>query len=280
MNRVSELGRNLVQDLRDRNLLIPAIALLAAIVAVPILLGSGGSSDSGSGSSAAPVPTAPASMSGAEEVQPVVLADVPGLRNYRKRLNGKNGRNPFIQQSVDNGKGKGGGDGSGGGSGGGGSSTATTSASTSTSGTSSSTSSSSSSSSTPAPDSSGGGSSGGGTKPPKEKQVKFTIDVRVGRSGKTKVLKDVEPLALLPGKKSPVVQFVGSDETRASFAFSPDTEGTQGDGECMPSHDDCQYLTLEVGDLQKLYYGKNLDVYRLELLAINKTVVPFDAPNG
>jgi hypothetical protein len=228
-------------------------------------------------------------MSGTEEVEPVVLADVPGLRDYRKRLNGTNGRNPFIQQSVDKGKGKGGGNGGGGkgGSGGGGSSTATTSASTSTStsGTTSSASSSSSTSPAPAPGSSGGGSSGGSggsTKPPQDKLVKFTIDVRIGRAGDTEVLRDVEPLALLPGKKNPVVQYVNSDGSgkRAGFVVSPSVTSASGDGKCDPGRNNCQFLFMEVGDLQKLVYGDKQETYRLELLAINKTLVPFDAPTG
>lgn len=275
MNRASTLGKDLVQDLRDRNLLIPAIALLVLIVAVPMLLGSGGSGDSSS--SAPPAPTAPGSMSGSAEIDPVVLAEVPGLRDYKKRLNGDDGRNPFIQQTVDQPSDKGSGDGSGGSGGSGTDTGSTASTSTDTSATTGTSSSSSSSSTTP----SGGGTTPdpGTTKPPKDKLVKYTIDVRVGRAGKTKVLKDVEPLQLLPGDKRPVVQYVNTsvDGSRAGFVVSPLVTSAEGDGKCDPGRNNCQFLFLEEGQIQKLVYGDKQETYRVELLRINKVLVPFDS---
>lgn len=274
MNRVSSLGKDLVQDLRDRSLLIPAIALVVLIVAVPVLLGSGGSGDSSS--STPPAPTAPGSMSGSAEIDPVVLAEVPGLRDYKKRLNGDEGRNPFIQQSVDQPSDEGDG-GNGGGSGSG------ASASSSSSSTASSTDSSASTGASPSTSSTstapGTTPDTGSTKPPKDKLVKYTIDVRVGRAGKTKVLKDVEPLQLLPGDKRPVVQYVNTsvDGDRAGFVVSPLVTAADGDGKCDPGRNNCQFLFLEEGQIQKLVYGDKQETYRVELLRINKVLVPFDS---
>ncbi len=274
MNRASSLGKDLVQDLRDRSLLIPAIALVVLIVAVPVLLGSGGSGDSSS--STPPAPTAPGSMSGSAEIDPVVLAEVPGLRDYKKRLNGDEGRNPFIQQSVDQPSDEGDG-GNGGGSGSG------ASASSSSSSTASSTDSSASTGASPSTSSTstapGTTPDTGSTKPPKDKLVKYTIDVRVGRAGKTKVLKDVEPLQLLPGDKRPVVQYVNTsvDGDRAGFVVSPLVTSADGDGKCDPGRNNCQFLFLEEGQIQKLVYGDKQETYRVELLRINKVLVPFDS---
>lgn len=268
MNRISSFGRDLVQDLRDRNLLIPAIALLVAIVAVPILLGSGGGSTDTASTTPA-TPSAPDSMQGSAEISPVVLTDVPGLRDYKKRLTGDKGRNPFIQQTVDQPSDEGTG---------GGTSTDTGSTASSTD-----TSASTGTSSTPGsttPDSGTGGTTpDSGTKPPKDQLVKFTIDVRVGRAGETKVMKDVEPLQLLPGDKRPVVQYVNSslDGTRAAFVVSPLVSSADGDGKCDPGRNDCQYLFLEEGNVQKLVYGDKQETYRIELLQINKVLVPFDS---
>ena len=274
MNRASSLGKDLVQDLRDRSLLIPAIALVVLIVAVPVLLGSGGSGDSSS--STPPAPTAPGSMSGSAEIDPVVLAEVPGLRDYKKRLNGDEGRNPFIQQSVDQPSDEGDG-GNGGGSGSG------ASASSSSSSTASSTDSLASTGASPSTSSTstapGTTPDTGSTKPPKDKLVKYTIDVRVGRAGKTKVLKDVEPLQLLPGDKRPVVQYVNTsvDRDRAGFVVSPLVTSADGDGKCDPGRNNCQFLFLEEGQIQKLVYGDKQETYRVELLRINKVLVPFDS---
>lgn len=271
MSRAPGLVTDLVQDLRNRNLLIPAIGLLVAIVAVPILLG-GGSADEPTVS--APAALAPPSMRGAEEVDPVVVTDVPGLRDYTKRLDG-NGRNPFVQQMIADGSGKGG-DGSGGGAGGSGSTdtgSAATSAATATG---------SSAGSTVAPPTSDAGSSATGTTSTtgagqsESKLLTYTIDVRVGPAGDTRVLRDVEPLALLPGKKRPVVQYVNSDGggTRAGFVVSPEVTKAKGGGKCDPGRNDCQFLFLEEGDLEKLVYGAKQQTYRLELLSINRTLVP------
>ena len=72
--------RDLYRDLRDRRLLPVVIALAVAIVAVPFLLGGGGSDPV-----PPPVPaaTSQAGAGGADPLSPVVLADVPGLRDYR-----------------------------------------------------------------------------------------------------------------------------------------------------------------------------------------------------
>ncbi|MFN8112349.1 MAG: hypothetical protein U0R51_04030 [Solirubrobacterales bacterium] len=278
MNKIQSFGRDLVQDLRDRNLLIPVIALLVAIVAVPILLGSGGGATETASTTPAD-PTAPDSMDGSAEISPVVLADVPGLRDYKKRLDGTNGRNPFIQQTVDQPSDKSSGTGNGGG--GTGSGTDTSSSAATSTDTSASTGTSTTPSTTPSPDSSTGGTSPdtGTTKPPKNKLVKFTIDVRVGRAGKTKVMKDVEPLTLLPGEKRPVLQYVNSnlDASRAGFVVSPLVTETEGDGKCDPGRNDCQFLFLEEGQTQKLVYGDKQETYRIELLGINKVLVPFDS---
>lgn len=270
MSRGPGFITDLVQDLRSRNLLIPAIGLLLAIVAVPILLG-GGSGDEPTAS--APAALEPPSMRGAAEVDPVVVSDVPGLRDYRKRLDG-NGRNPFVQQMIADGSGAGD-EGSGGSSGGSGSTDTGSTASPAATATGSST------GSTVTPPTSDTGSSSTGTTStpgagqPESKLLTYTIDVRVGPAGDTKVLRDVEPLALLPGKKRPVVQYVNSDGggTRSGFVVSPQVTKAKGDGKCDPGRNDCQFLFLGEGDLEKLVYGDKQRTYRLELLSINRTLV-------
>ncbi len=83
--------RDLYRDLRDRRLLPVVIALAVAIVAVPFLLGGGGSDPV---SPSVPAATSEAGAGGADPLSPVVLADVPGLRDYRKRLDEFQSRDP------------------------------------------------------------------------------------------------------------------------------------------------------------------------------------------
>jgi hypothetical protein len=273
-DKAPDLLRDLYRDLRDRRLLPVAIVLAVAIVAVPFLLGGGSEQE--------PPATVTASAGAAGEssdpLAPVVLTEDPGLRDYRKRLDRFHSRDPFKQQMT----------GSNTAQGGKGNLQEVDSGGTPTTGTSGTLSDSGSdtatgSTGTPSDDSSAGnsGGNGNGHKGGKggkddERVVRTTIDVRVGPAGGTKVLRGVEPLQFLPGKKRPVVQFVEGDTnaSHAAFVVSPDVTETAGDGRCDPGRNDCQFVLLEQGDLRTFVYGAQGKTYRLELLAIHRTTVP------
>jgi hypothetical protein len=274
--RINEWGKQVYRDLDDRHMLIPAIVLVVAIIAVPLLLGGGGSNGTVASPALPATETAPAAIKGSEEVDPVVLTEVPGLRDYRKRLDRFDARNPFQQQMV-GGSGKGGSSGGGSGEGSSAADTSSSTGSGSTSSSSTSTDTSGSTSSggtTPAPDD--GGSSGGTV----TKYIQITLDVKVGAPGKAKVLKGVEPLSYLPGKKTPVVQYVQGnlDATRAAFVVSPAVVSADGDGNCDPGRNDCQFLLMKKGDEQHFVYGNKLKDYKLKIIAINRKVI--DAKNA
>lgn len=276
MSGARAMLNDLYRDLRDRRLLPVVIVLGVAIVAVPFLLGGGSETQVAT----APVSTADTPAGGAESLSPVVLAEVPGLRDYRQRLSRFNRRDPFKQQMT-------GTDTAQGGKGNleqTGSTTVDTSSSSSTSSTSGTPTDSTTSTDT-------GGSSPGGTVPPdgnhgngsgkpEDRVMVTTIDVRVGRVGKTKVLKGVESLQFLPGDKRPVVQFVegDSDGTHAAFVVSAEVTKSEGDGKCDPGRNDCQFLLMEKGDVQTFVYGEAQETYRLQLLAIHRDLVPVKRP--
>lgn len=268
MNRIGDVLRDLYRDLRDRRLLPVVIALAAAIVAVPILLG-GGSSE--------PVPptppadaTAAGGVAGSDALSPVVLAEVPGLRNFRERLDRFRRRDPFNQQMVGSHTAQGG---AGNLEPTGSSTTASTASTAPTSTSASDTTSPSQAPSGSSPNGAtpGGGSHGGGGKPD-HRVVETTIDVRVGAAGATKVLRGVESLRFLPGENRPVVQFVegDADGTHAAFVVSRKVTETAGDGKCDPGRNDCQYLLMSPGDLRTFVYGDEHETYRLQLLAIHR----------
>jgi hypothetical protein len=272
---------DLYRDLRDRRLLPIVIVLAVAIVAVPLLLGGGSEAPVTTG----PVSTADSPEGGADALSPVVLADVPGLRDYRERLSRFNRRDPFKQQmtgkdTAQGGKGNLEQSGSTALDSVSSSSTSTTTGSSTTSDSSStSTDSGSSSSGTSVPpDSSKNHGSGSGK--PESKLVVTTIDVRVGKAGETKVLKGVESLEFLPGPKQPVVQFVqgDADGKHAAFVVSAAVTKSEGDGNCDPGRDDCQFLLMKKGDLQTFVYGEQQETYRLQLLAIHRELVPVKNP--
>ena len=80
--------QDLYKDMRDRRLIIPAVALLIAIVAVPIALSCLPNLRS--------PPAAPVADPDAVAVEPAVLAvQEIGVRDYRKRLSELEQKNPF-----------------------------------------------------------------------------------------------------------------------------------------------------------------------------------------
>ena len=79
---------DLYYDLRDRRLLPLVAFVLVAIVAVPFLL-SGGSSESG------PPRVEPPVKDSVNASQLTVVKATPGLRDYRKRLEGRSPKDPF-----------------------------------------------------------------------------------------------------------------------------------------------------------------------------------------
>lgn len=259
---------DLYKDLDDRHLLLPVIGLVVAIIAVPLLLGTG--TDSVAPSAAPPVDT------DAGAVTAAVLADNAGVRDYRKRLDQLKARNPFKQQFVAQGS-------SGGGSGGG-SGSETTEPSTgpidvSPPGVSSGDPGGGSPSTPTTPSNTGSGSGGGGgTETVKEtdtreitRLVTRRIDVLVGPKGNVKERKNVKAMTLLPSKRTPVMAFIGVDEKgkQATFAVSADVTSTGGAGRCVGGGPiACEFVNLEVGEQQMFEYGPEGRIYRLRVTKI------------
>ena len=94
MNDGKKFFNDLYRDLVDRRMLVPVIALLVAIVAVPVLL-----------KSEPPAPAPPAAAAapaeGTDEVSPAVLVSDPGVRDYSKRLSALKKKNPLLSSAID-----------------------------------------------------------------------------------------------------------------------------------------------------------------------------------
>jgi hypothetical protein len=272
---------DLMRDMRDRRLIVPAIALLVAIVAVPVAL------------TASSEPVAPASQyvlpEEAQAVQPAVLAEEQvGVRDYRKRLAELRAKNPFKVPPAP----KEAGDNSG-------SLTAPESSpvdsvapeQSSTSVSSSSLSSDSVSSDSVSSDSSTPTDSTPVSTPPADNTPDTTqspdsnggglvlfetrVDVKMGPIGHVKKFDDVKESDFLPERQTPVLVYLGAriDLSRAMFLVSPDVTATKGDGECGPSAKDCQVLRMREGDTRVIDYGGDGKKYRFKLIDIRKVVV-------
>ena len=234
---------DLLKDMRDRRLVIPAVALLVAIVAVPFVL------------SASPEPATPPAPLAADPqaaaVEPAVLAvQEAGVRDFRERLDALDRKNPFgdrFEQEAE-------------------SSGAEESAllAPEDSG-SSSPSPSVPDVSEPAPDSSSGVEPGGTTPPPvsgsDEEQFVLVprIDVEVGivDRDRRRSIDGVKSGDLLPSKETPVAMFLGNndDGSVADLLVSRDVSRVNGEGKCKPSRNNCEFLRMEDGDSAYLRFA-------------------------
>ena len=264
---------NVYRDLRDRRLLIPAIALVVALLAVPVLL----KSHSTATSPTVAVDNAAKSDSAAI---PAVVTQQLGVTQYRKRLDRLTSKNPFHQQftavpkparvhvSVNST-----------GSSAAASSTGTGSVTPSTTSTATTASTTSAGSSTP---SSGGVSpapSTGSTqppptstpppKPPKPTLYAFRASIAVGEPGDLKQRDNVEQGVVLPSDKKPMAAFVGvkEDMSSATFVLADTVDSVKG-GHCAPSPSSCSLLQLKAGQEAHLNYAPQSRRYNLKLIGI------------
>jgi hypothetical protein len=253
---------DLYRDLRDRRLLIPAVALVVALVAVPVLL-------SADAPSAAPPPPPPAAD--ATAAQPAVLTESVGVRDYRKRLEALKSKNPFKQQfalptpesvALEN---------------------PTEAPDTAASGVSSGSTSAASGSVSPDTPSSVPSPP---VSQPNQGTVKHTrrlitrvVDVTLGPLGETKEYDNVRYTELLPSNEVPIVAYFSAspNSKRAAFLLSAGVVSSDGDGNCAPSPESCYYLVMKPGDQRYLHYqpedATEEVIYRFKLRKIEDKVV-------
>jgi hypothetical protein len=286
---MTAFARNIVSDLVEKRLWPVAVALLAALVAVPVLLGSGGEATTSS-----PAPATPSTGTASRaEVTLDNAAPAEHLRDGRLR-------DPFATS---------------GGAGGssaaattataatstatpsamaaaasgtaattavpttssttavttGGGLTTTTSAPTtvtttpSTAGTSGTTvSTDSDSGSTPSTD---------GVEEPKTSAT-YEVSVRFGPTlGERETLRNVARLTALPSPKHPVVALLGVLDGGRKAVFTVSAKATaSGNGDCKPSAEDCKTVELREGDAEYLHVvsaGEPDAWYYLKLLHID-----------
>lgn len=104
----------------------------------------------------------------------------------------------------------------------------------------------------------GGSSGGGGSAPvgpdgnPVEPGVHFftyTADVKFGKRGAVKTYKSVHELDVLPDGNHPVLSFYGVKNGKTAVFFLPDPAfRADGEGDCVPSPDNCRFLYLKQDD--------------------------------
>jgi hypothetical protein len=255
--KVQKFAGDVVYDLRSRNLLLPVVALLVAVVAVPVLIARGGS-DGATG----PFGFGTTSAESAPETENAVVAYRPGVRNFKKRLSNLDAKNPFTQQ-YSNAPAP--------------SASGTDALAEALSGSSTSDSTGVGGGSTGGSGGSGGG--GGGNSPGKVKQEKprttyfwWESDVQVGEAGTPlTTMNRVKPFQFLPSPDRPVLTYIGTvSGTQAVFLVSRDVVSIGGQGTCFPSVDACQLLGLNAGKGADLIYGPDGKTYHVDVLRVQR----------
>jgi hypothetical protein len=272
--KVPTFASDVYKDLRDRRLL-PVVALVVvAILAVPFLLG-------GDAEEPVPVPEPPATADlpggQADGAGLTVVESQPGLRDYRKRLDGRSPTDPFKQQyrglpagaqltESGGGLSEGGGEGSG---------TVDTSESGGPSG----------QVGTPPSDSGGPPPPSGGTPPSggAPDLIEFVVDVQVARSdpgaeegdplGKPRTHREVRTFKPVPGRKAPVVTAMGINlrTLKVLFLVSDQAHSLGGEFRCKARTPKgiCELVEVEPGFLFEVVYGLNKVRYAFKVTKID-----------
>lgn len=228
---------DLSHDLREKRLWPVAVALLVALIAIPVVFMKPAEEPESSGPAPSTDAAAAAKRSALAKLALVDVASEGG-----SALSVFASKNPFMppkavlaakaneaaggasSTATSGGDSKGGdsGSGSGGSGGAGGSGGGTTSP--------------------------GGDGGGGTTSPSKPRSFTYVADVWFGRSGHLKTYNGLNRLQMLPNSQDPLLIFLGADEGGGNAVFLVDsTLRTTGEGSCTPSQSECATLAIGAG---------------------------------
>ncbi len=256
--KVPDFLRDLYYDLKDRHLLPLVTLLVVAIVAVPIALSQSGSEGTEAEIPAESAIATPSSAGGKAGV--LVAKSAPGLRDYRRRLERMEARDPFKQQySAETKEG-------------GPSPTGTTGSEGEPTG--------SSPAETFVPGSPSPSEADGEPGPGELTYFSYAIDVRVVPGGsqngepssaEAQVRRNLPELTMLPSRETPAAVYMGAtkDGEKALMLISSNVEAIFGDGKCVLGADSCQLLAMEPGVPQTFVYGGEGRSFKIELLKVH-----------
>lgn len=245
--------RDLWHDLREKRLWPVAIALLAGVIAVPVLL-----LDSSGGEDVAP-PAVPAAQTppGADEAALVALDEESSAAG--SRLDHFDPKDPFKPRGVPRLKATDEAGGESKAAGGSGKSDSAVKVPPGAPPT--------------APDVAGTPAVGDESKP-RPVSYTYVADVRFGRRAGTPRRYDaLRKLDVLPRSGAPMLVFLGVSPTGKSAIFLVDASLRQrGDGRCLPSRDECTFLHLTTEEGHDLHYLETAEgvEYSIRLLDIRR----------
>ena len=117
-----------------------------------------------------------------------------------------------------------------------------------------------------------GGGDGGTTT--KTTQYAYVIDVTFTANGRTRKIKGMEKLDMLPNPASPLLLFLGVSANAGNAVFLVDsTLSAAGEGQCKPTRAECAFLYLGAGSEHE-FTNEDGDSYQLKVDQIRKVQGP------
>lgn len=124
----------------------------------------------------------------------------------------------------------------------------------------------------------GGGDTGGGDNPTTTTTVyKYVVDLTFTANGRTRRIKGMEKLDMLPNQNSPLLIFLGVTPKGSDAVFLVDsTLEAAGEGRCKPSEAECAYAYIGAGS-RYMFTDENGNSYTVRIDEIRKVKVDPDA---
>ena len=120
-------------------------------------------------------------------------------------------------------------------------------------------------------DTGSGGGDGGGTTT--TVQYRYVVDLTFTVNGRTRRVKNMERLDMLPSQESPLLLYLGVSANAGNAVFLVDsTLEAAGEGSCKPRRSDCAFLYLGAGS-EHAFTNSEGDSYSLRIDEIRKVKV-------
>lgn len=108
---------------------------------------------------------------------------------------------------------------------------------------------------------------------PQTQQYAYVVDLTFTANGRTRRIKGVKRLGMLPNQANPLLLFLGVTPNAGNAVFLVDaTLQAAGEGQCRPSGDECAFLYIGAGSVHE-FTNEDGDSYRLRIDEIRKVKV-------
>lgn len=125
-----------------------------------------------------------------------------------------------------------------------------------------------------------GGDTGGSDTPTTTVTYKYVVDVTFSANGRTRRIHGLEKLDMLPNQSSPLLIFMGVTPKGSDAVFLVDsTLDAAGEGRCKPSPSDCAFAYVGAG-AEHVFTDESGDTYTLRIDEIRKVKVSASGANS